>query len=70
MSGARSGKGGGIKLDQFLKWKGLAESGGRAKVLIQGGEVSVNGEVETRRARRLRPGDVVAVGGESVVVEI
>ena len=39
-------------------------SGGEAKVLIQAGEVSVNGEVETRRGRKLAEGDVVEVGDE------
>ena len=58
-----------IRLDQFLKLQSLVGSGGQAKVLIQGGEVQVNGEVETRRGRKLVIGDVVAVGGESLVVE-
>ena len=59
----------GIRLAQFLKWKGIAESGGMAKVLIQGGEVKVNGEVETRRGRRLRPGDLIQVAGEELRVD-
>jgi len=46
-----------IRLAQFLKWKGIADSGGEAKVLIQEGLVSVNDEVETRRGRQLRNGD-------------
>ncbi|MFS8836671.1 RNA-binding S4 domain-containing protein [Synechococcus sp. WC101] len=41
----------------------LDGSGGQAKQLIQAGQVRVNGEVETRRGRKLRPGDEVAVGG-------
>lgn len=59
-----------IKLDQFLKWRNLAETGGHAKILIQSGEVKVNGEVETRRSRRLNPGDVVELGEEETVVEL
>jgi ribosome-associated protein len=59
----------GIKLDQFLKWKGVAPTGGQAKLLVQGGAVRVNGEVETRRGRRLRRGDRVEVGGRRLVVE-
>lgn len=59
-----------IQLDQFLKWWNLAESGGRAKLLIQSGEVRVNGEVETRRGRKLKNGDVVEVGGTSLTVEL
>jgi ribosome-associated protein len=57
-----------ITLDALLKATGLASSGGHAKVLITDGAVSVNGEVETRRGRKLRAGDVVelrSVGGES-----
>jgi ribosome-associated protein len=52
----------GITLGQALKASNLVGSGGEAKVLIQGGEVRVNGEVETRRGRKLQKGDVVEVG--------
>ena len=54
----------GITLGQALKASNLVGSGGEAKILIQGGEVSVNGEVETRRGRKLQRGDVVEVGGK------
>ncbi len=52
-----------LRLDQFLKLTGITESGGRAKLLIQGGEVQVNNEVETRRRRKLVVGDIVEVEG-------
>jgi ribosome-associated protein len=52
----------GITLGQALKASNLVGSGGEAKVLIQGGVVRVNGEVETRRGRKLQKGDVVEVG--------
>ena len=55
-------------LDQFLKLSSVAETGGHAKFLIQNGEVQVNGEIETRRRRKLMVGDVVEVGGEQLVV--
>lgn len=55
-----------IRLGQALKLAGLAGSGGDARALIEEGAVRVNGEVETRRGRQLRRGDVVAVGGEAV----
>jgi ribosome-associated protein len=58
----------GITLGQALKASDLVGSGGEAKVLIQAGEVLVNGEVETRRGRRLIPGDVVEVGDERLEV--
>jgi ribosome-associated protein len=54
----------GTTLGRALKAAGLVGTGGEAKVLIQAGEVSVNGEVETRRGRRLQEGDVVEVGDE------
>jgi ribosome-associated protein len=55
-----------IRLGQALKLAGLAGSGGDARALIEKGAVFVNGEVETRRGRQLRRGDIVAVGGEAV----
>jgi ribosome-associated protein len=58
----------GITLGQALKASDLVGSGGEAKVLIQAGDVLVNGEVETRRGRRLVPGDVVEVGEERLEV--
>ncbi|GAB4472185.1 MAG: RNA-binding S4 domain-containing protein [Elainellaceae cyanobacterium] len=59
-----------IKLDQFLKWVNAVPTGGEAKVLIQIGEVSVNGEVETRRGRKLVEGDRVSVAGEEFLVSL
>jgi ribosome-associated protein len=58
----------GITLGQALKAADLVGSGGEAKVLIQAGEVRVNGEVETRRGRKLEEGDVVEVGDERLEV--
>jgi ribosome-associated protein len=58
-----------MKLDQFLKWRGISGTGGQAKLLIQGGAVRVNGEVETRRGRKLRRGDRVEVEGRELLVE-
>jgi ribosome-associated protein len=51
-----------MTLGQVLKASNVVGSGGEAKVMIQGGEVRVNGEVETRRGRKLEKGDVVEVG--------
>jgi ribosome-associated protein len=56
----------GTTLGQALKAAGLVGTGGEAKVLIQAGEVSVNGEVEKRRGRKLEKGDVIEVGEERV----
>jgi ribosome-associated protein len=57
-----------ITLDALLKASGIVSSGGAAKVLIAGGGVRVNGELETRRGRKLRGGDEVAVGASRVLV--
>ncbi len=48
-----------IKLQDLLKFSGLCETGGHAKVVIQNGEVKVNGEVCTMRGKKLRTGDNV-----------
>ena len=53
-----------ITLDQFLKTTGLVGTGGQAKVAIQEGYVTVNGELETRRRRKLSIGDVILVDNE------
>lgn len=51
-----------IKLEGLLKFAGVAETGGEAKLAIQGGDVSVNGEVCTMRGKKIRPGDTVELG--------
>jgi ribosome-associated protein len=58
-----------IKLEALLKYEGLAETGGDAKLRIQAGEVRVNGEVCTMRGKKLRPGDRVELDGTTVVIE-
>jgi ribosome-associated protein len=55
-----------IRLGQALKLSGLADTGGEARALVEEGAVSVNGEVETRRGRQLRHGDVVALGDDQL----
>ena len=57
-----------IRLGQLLKLAGRADSGGEARELVQDGAARVNGEVETRRGRRLQRGDVVDVAGDAVRV--
>lgn len=59
-----------IKLDSFMKWQNLVETGGQAKLLIQNGEVRVNGKIETRRGRKLVNGDKVTFKGKTLTVEI
>jgi ribosome-associated protein len=53
-----------IRLGQFLKLADLVDQGSDVRPLVAAGEVEVNGEVETRRGRQLRKGDVVIVAGQ------
>ncbi|GAA3825383.1 RNA-binding S4 domain-containing protein [Nocardioides panacisoli] len=57
-----------IRLGQFLKLANLIEHGSEARTVCASGEVRVNGEVETRRGRQLREGDVVELGGQAARV--
>lgn len=59
-----------IKLDQFLKLQGVAQTGGEAKMMIWDEEVLVNDEIETRRGRKLVSGDRVTVFDITYVVEL
>ena len=59
-------KGDTIRLGQLLKVAGIADSGGEAKALIADGQVSVNGEVETRRGRQLHAGDELTTGDDKL----
>ena len=54
-----------IKLGQAMKLAGMVGSGVDAKLVIQDGQVEVNGEVDTRRGRKLYEGDIVTFQGES-----
>ncbi len=57
-----------IRLGQLLQLAGVVDSGSDAKFVLAGGEVTVNGELETRRGRQVRPGDVVEALGAAVRV--
>ena len=57
-----------IRLSQFLKLANVTQDGAEAKFLILDGVVMVNGEVETRRGRKLRAGDLVEIRGETFEV--
>lgn len=59
-----------IRLDNLMKFAGMCNSGGRAKFLIQGGEVKLNGEVCTMRGKKIRPGDKVEYDGRTVEVAL
>ena len=57
-----------IRLDNLMKFSGLCNSGGRAKYLIQNGEVMLNGEVCAMRGKKIRPGDRIEYNGRTVEV--
>lgn len=57
-----------IKLQDLLKFAGLCETGGQAKILIQDGYVKVNGEICTMRGKKMRSGDVAEIDGNIVEV--
>ena len=59
-----------IELCQFIKFAGLAESGGAAKQLVAEGSVLLNGVVETRKRKQLVAGDKVTIAGRTIVVRV
>ncbi|MBR5951210.1 MAG: RNA-binding S4 domain-containing protein [Actinomycetaceae bacterium] len=59
-----------IRLGQFIKLAGLAETGSHARELIEFGEVSVNNERETRRGRQLADGDIVSLESTEGTIRI
>lgn len=59
-----------IELCQFIKFGGVAESGGEAKQLINEGLVTLNGVVETQKRKKLAAGDRVTVRGQTLIVQV
>jgi len=59
-----------VELYKILKFEGLAASGGEAKLLIADGQVTVNGEVETRRRRKMLSGDIVQFGDDQLQLSL
>ena len=59
-----------IRLDSLMKFSGMCNSGGRAKYLIQNGEVKLNGEVCTMRGKKIRPGDKVEYNDSIIEVAV
>ena len=57
-----------IKLGQLLKLANMVSSGVEAKIVIQNGEVKVNGEIDTRRRKKIYPNDVIEYKGQQVTV--
>ena len=59
-----------VELYKILKFEGLAASGGEAKLVIAEGQVTVNGEVETRKRRKIVSGDTIVFRGETLQVRL
>jgi ribosome-associated protein len=57
-----------IRLDALLKFGGAVDTGGQAKLVIQDGLVSVNGETCTMRGKKMRPGDKAVIDGETELI--
>ena len=58
-----------IRLDQLLKYAGVAESGGQAKDMVLGEEVKLNGELCLSRGKKIFPGDIVTLHGAEIIVK-
>jgi ribosome-associated protein len=58
-----------VELYKILKFEGLVTTGGEAKLLIGDGQATVNGQVETRKRRKIIGGDTIGFGGETIEIE-
>jgi ribosome-associated protein len=59
-----------VELFKILKFEGIVASGGQAKLVISDGQVTVNGEVETRKRRKMVHGDIIVFGDEQLQVRL
>jgi ribosome-associated protein len=59
-----------VELYKILKFEGLVTTGGEAKLLIGDGQVTVNGEIETRRRKKILNGDVIEFRGTQLLVKL
>jgi ribosome-associated protein len=59
-----------IELIKLLKLLRIAESGGHAKMMVEAGEVRLNGQVEFRKRAKLRMGDVIETAGKRIIIEL
>lgn len=59
-----------VALYKILKFEGLVSSGGEAKLLIGDGQVTVNGEIETRRRKKMVDGDIIEFRGEKLQLRL
>ena len=59
-----------VELFKILKFEGLVATGGEAKLVIAAGQVSVNGEVETRKRRKILDGDIIVFADETLQIHL
>ncbi len=59
-----------VELFKLIKFEGLASSGGEAKQMIDSQQVRVNGEIETRKRKKIMAGDVITVGDEEFITAL
>ncbi|MFT7219765.1 MAG: ribosome-associated protein [Candidatus Azotimanducaceae bacterium] len=59
-----------VELYKILKFEGLVGTGGEAKIVISDGQVTVNGEIETRRRKKIVDGDVIAFRGDTLQMRL
>ena len=59
-----------VELYKILKFEGLASSGGEAKLIIEQGQVKVNGAVETRKRKKILSGDIIEFAGEKLCTKL
>lgn len=59
-----------VELFKLIKFEGLANSGGESKKMIEQGMVSVNGEVETRKRKKIIAGDIISIGDEQFITVV
>jgi len=59
-----------VELYKILKFEGLVTTGGEAKLLIGDGQVTVNGEIETRRRKKMLDGDIIEFRGERLQLQL
>lgn len=59
-----------VELFKILKFEGIVASGGQAKLVISDGQVTVNGEVETRKRRKIMGGDIITFGDEELRIRL
>lgn len=59
-----------VELFKLIKFEGLAPSGGEAKLLIEQGQVYVNGEIETRKRKKIVAGDIIKLGSDEFITAL